>query len=239
MNARHFQIHCIALAVALAWQPCALAREAGSAEPAEVPEAGQGEPVAAETAEPAASAVIDGLHAMLMTVMQSADELGYEGRYKRLEPVILEGFDTPLIVKVILSGFWIQLSEEQKKDFVELFSRLSVATYASRFDGYSGETFVNLSLEHLKKDRLLIRTELQRPGKRPIRLDYLMHQVEDGRWLIISVIANGVNDLSLKRAEYAVVLKSKGYEGLVQDIEAKIKGMESGEDTGHDVVPEN
>ena len=206
---------------------------------ASLPAAAQTVEGSAQVAEPTASKVVDGLHSELMSVMQNADALGYEGRYKQLEPIIRAGFDTGLIVKVILSGFWIQLSEEQKKEFTELFSRLSVATYASRFNGYSGEKFSNLSFEQLKKDRLLIRTELQRPDKRPIRLDYLMHQVEDGSWLIISVIANGVNDLSLKRAEYAVVLKSRGYEGLVQDIEAKIKGMESGADAAHDVVQEN
>jgi hypothetical protein len=35
-----------------------------------------------------------------------------------------------------------------------------------------------------------------------------------------------VNDLSLKRAEYAAVIKEKGYNGLVTDISSKIVGLE-------------
>ena len=62
-----------------------------------------------------------------------------------------------------------------------------------------------------------------------IPLNYLMHK-RDNRWFIISVIANGVNDLSLKRAEYAAVIKDKGFEGLVQDITNKIQDMEKGTD---------
>ena len=111
-------------------------------------------------------------------------------------------------------------------DFIKLFQELSVATYASRFDGYGGEKFVELSAEQLKKGRLLIKTELQRPDDRPVKLDYLMHQ-RDGEWLIISVIANGVNDLSLKRAEYATVIEDKGFDGLVSDVSAKITNMEN------------
>ena len=52
-----------------------------------------------------------------------------------------------------------------------------------------------------------------------------MHE-NDGQWMIISVIANGVNDLSLKRAEYATVIKNKGFQGLVVDVAGKIADME-------------
>ncbi len=58
-----------------------------------------------------------------------------------------------------------------------------------------------------------------------MKLDYLMHQ-KDGQWLIISVIANGINDLSLKRAEYATVIKDKEFQGLVEDVASKITDME-------------
>ncbi len=52
-----------------------------------------------------------------------------------------------------------------------------------------------------------------------------MHQKE-GKWLIISIIANGINDLSLKRAEYGSVIKDRGFQGLIEDITGKIADME-------------
>lgn len=170
--------------------------------------------------------IVEELHAKLIDVMQHAAELGYEGRYRELEPLILSRFDTPLIVQVILSRYWNDLSEQQRADFISLFNRLSIGTYASRFNSYTGEQFVEQTPEELKKGRLLIRTELQRPGKKPVQLDYLMQQREDGSWYIISVIANGVNDLSLKRAEYAAVIKDDGYNGLVQQIEQKVAELD-------------
>lgn len=180
---------------------------------------------AAALPENPANMVVRELHEKLIYIMQNADTLHYQGRYEAMQGIVATRFDTALIVKVILSRYWRALDEQQKTDFIDLFRRLSVATYASRFDGYAGESFVDLSTEPLKKGRLLIKTELQRPGKKPVQLDYLMHE-NDGQWMIISVIANGVNDLSLKRAEYATVIKDKGFAGLVDDVTSKIADME-------------
>lgn len=173
-----------------------------------------------------ASKIVETLHNNLIEVMRNSESLGYQGRFDRLDPVISSNFDTPLIVKVILSRYWKTISDEQKNDFIELFNKLSIATYASRFDSYNGEEFKELAQKKLKKGRLIIETELIRVDDDPVKLNYLMHQ-KDGKWYIISVIANGVNDLSLKRAEYAAVIKDKGFSGLMEDIENKIKDMET------------
>jgi phospholipid transport system substrate-binding protein len=173
-----------------------------------------------------AGMVVGELHQALLDVMQNAKTLGYQGRFDRLYPVISSIFDTPLIVQVILSRYWKDLDELQQQNFIDLFRHLSVATYASRFDAFNGEHFNETARQELKKGRLLIKTELLRPNDSTVNLDYLMHE-KDGKWYIISVIADGVNDLSLKRAEYASVIKDKGFEGLTGDIRTKIHDMEN------------
>jgi phospholipid transport system substrate-binding protein len=52
-----------------------------------------------------------------------------------------------------------------------------------------------------------------------------MHN-KDGKWYIISVIADGVNDLALKRAEYASVIKKNGFDALISKINDKIRNLE-------------
>ena len=168
---------------------------------------------------------MDVFHGKLLSVMQRADELGYQGRYRELEPLISDCFDFPLITDVILSRYRDRLDAVQRAEFTRIFSRLSTATYASRFNGYDGEEFLEISRVPLRKGRVLIKTELRRPAGDPVSLDYLLHE-KQGKWYIVSVSANGVNDLSLKRAEYAAVIKEKGYNGLVTEILSKIDGME-------------
>ncbi len=178
-------------------------------------------PLADDTA---AVAVIEKFHASLINIMQNADSLQFQGRYDTLAPVLESSFDTPLISQVILSRYWSTLSEEQQKQFVDLFNRLSISTYASRFDSYSGDSFKTTSVEELKKGRLLVKTEMTRQNDKPVKFDYLVHQ-KAGKWYIISVIADGINDLALKRAEYAAIINDKGFDNLVNEIENKIKEL--------------
>ncbi|HLB31879.1 MAG TPA: ABC transporter substrate-binding protein [Gammaproteobacteria bacterium] len=176
-----------------------------------------------------AQQVVSGFHDQLLGVMRDAKTLGYQGRYDKLHPSITSLFDTPTIAKVILSRYWKEINDQEKEEFIKLFNELSTATYASRFDGYNGESFANLGSEELNKGRLLVKTELQQPGDEPVRMDYLMQRTKEG-WRIISVIADGVNDLSLKRAEYAVIIREKGFSGLVEEIRKKIADSKTSSD---------
>ena len=173
----------------------------------------------------APSRTVAEFHGKLLGVMQRSGDLGYQGRYRELEPVINGCFDIPLITDIILGRYRDRLDEAQKAEFVSLFSRFSTAVYASRFDGYDGEQFVETSRDTARRGRALIRTELRRTAGDTVSLDYLLHE-KQGKWYIISVSADGVNDLSLKRAEYAAVIKEKGYNGLITEILSKIDAME-------------
>ncbi len=174
----------------------------------------------------AAIEIVEQLHTVLLKVMQAADSMEFPERYSTLEPVITESFDTPVIAKVILSRYWKDLTSQQHENFIHLFNQQTVSTYASRFDSFNNDVFRTISVKQLKKGRILVRTEIRSNGDDPIKLDYLMHK-NNGQWFIISVIADGVNDLSLKRAEYSTVIKNNGYEYLVTNIEKKITEMES------------
>jgi phospholipid transport system substrate-binding protein len=78
----------------------------------------------------------------------------------------------------------------------------------------------------MRKERYLVKTELTTNEDKPVSLDYIV-QKNGASWKIISVIANGVNDLSLKRAEYNSVIKDKGYDTLVSEIRTKIDELGS------------
>ena len=173
----------------------------------------------------APSRTVAEFHGKLLGVMQRSGDLGYRGRYRELEPVISGCFDIPLITDIILGRYRDRLDEAQKAEFVNLFSLFSTAVYASRFDGYDGEQFAETSRETARRGRALIRTELRRTAGDTVSLDYLLHE-KQGKWYIISVSADGVNDLSLKRAEYAAVIKEKGYNGLITELLSKIDAME-------------
>jgi len=186
-------------------------------------------PVRAADESPAtadAAKVVETLHGALLEVMQHADKLGFSGRVSTLEPVINDSFDFPTIARLVMGRYWHGLKADQQKQFIEVFSRLSVVTYASRFDGYDGETFRTVGQDAKGKDSVLVRTELEKSDHSVVNLDYLVHTDADKHWRIVNVIADGVSDLSLKRADYGSIMKNDGYVALISKLNDKIAQYE-------------
>lgn len=173
-----------------------------------------------------ASAVVEELHATLQDVMRRAKELGYAGRHARLAPVIAEVFDLPLMARKATGRHWKTLSEADRERMIETFSRLAVANYAGRFDGYSGERFETLSEEPAAHDTVLVGTKLVKADGDSVRLDYRLRASASG-WRIFDVFLDGtVSEMALRRAEYSSVIRREGFEALLSALEAKIAAEE-------------
>jgi len=164
---------------------------------------------------------INQLHEALINIMVISDSTNFQERNKYLEPIIEKNFDIDLISKVVLSRYWKSIDEETQIKFVDLFKRLTISTYVSRFDSYDNQIFKNISMDQLKENRFLVKTEFKKSTEKPISFNYIV-QKNNEKWRIISVIANGINDLSLKRAEYAAIIKKDGFKALISKLEQKI-----------------
>ncbi len=176
----------------------------------------------------APASAVDRFHATLLEVMQNADSLGFSGRREQLSPVIREAFDLAFIVKIVLGRYWGELPQTDRKRMIDTFTRLSIATYAARFDGFSGEAFELVGEKPMKKGRMRVRTRLVRPGDEAVQLDYVLQEAA-GRWRIVNVVANGVSDLSLKRADYGSIMKKQGFDVLVEKLEAQVAALGKGD----------
>ena len=111
------------------------------------------------------------------------------------------------------------IDEAERERFITLFARLSLATYASNFDGFSGEAFETLGVEE-RRGNLLVKTVIVKGDGERVSLDYLLRD-DEGVWRIVNVIADGVSDLSLKRADFTAVIKSEGFNSLITKIMVK------------------
>jgi phospholipid transport system substrate-binding protein len=166
--------------------------------------------------------VIERLHASLIETMQSADELGYQGRYQQLEPVLEQSYDFPFMIRIALGPTWRELDEPQQAELTELFTDMSVANYAARFDGYDGERFEILGEEPGPRGAVLVRSRIVPADEEPIELNYLMKEFEGG-WRIIDVLLDArYSELARQRAEFAAVLRNGGVPDLVATLERKI-----------------
>jgi phospholipid transport system substrate-binding protein len=182
------------------------------AQPAEAP---------AVPAEPAE--VVAALHEGIVAAAADPDRT-VEQRYAELEPLVERTHDLPYIAELSIRRHWADLTDEQRQRFLAAFSRLSVMTYASRFATVTAETFEVLGSEDAGSGRVQVHAAIHRAEDPDVSLDYQLHEV-DGAWKIINILADGVSDLALKRAEYARVLGSGTIDDLIAELESQIDDL--------------
>lgn len=168
-----------------------------------------------------AVAVIARFQQTLLSVMKKAPELGFKGRYRILAPAVRESHDLPFIAEITVGPYWPQLTAAARAAFVRTFTQLTVATYAAQFDGYSGEAFQETAAHAVAGGDVLVETTLTAHGRKEATLDYLLAQ-SGSHWKIVNIVANGVSDLALKRAQYTAVIQNKGFPALLAMLRVKV-----------------
>ena len=165
--------------------------------------------------------IIDKFQTELIHVMKDGKKLGYAGRYEKLEPAVLNSHDLLKIARIVVGKEGEKLTEEQQKKLADVFTRISVASYAHNFKDFSGEEFIIDSEEETKNGGVVIHSHLTIPDDKPVKFDYLLKE-KGASWRIIHIIANGVSDLALKRSEYTAILQRDGFDALISQINEKI-----------------
>ncbi len=168
-----------------------------------------------------AKQTVDNLNATIIESMKNAKQLGYKGRYAKLDPVIKETHDFGTIAQIALGSHWKTLNDEQKKTFIDKLTELSIATYAAQFDGYSGEEFKFGSEQGMKSNRVTLRYELIAPKEKPVVFEYVLGQ-NNGQWSIINIVVDGISDLALKKAQYTSIIEREGFDNLLNKLNQKI-----------------
>jgi phospholipid transport system substrate-binding protein len=123
------------------------------------------------------------------------------------------------VAEFALRRQWASLAEADRQRFIEAFQRLSVTTYAARFGNVAADAFRPIEAgAPAANGRVQVTTAIKRDGQPDVGFEYLLQRSGDD-WKIINIVADGVSDLALKRAEYQRVFASGGIEGLIAELE--------------------
>ena len=171
----------------------------------------------AEVTDPAAKQV-QTFYVTLVDSMQHAKELGVEGRYKKLEPAVDATFDLPEMARLTVGPSWMSMSDADKQNVVVAFRRMTIANYASSFDGYDGQKFeVNPDVMERNGDKI-VRSVMNAPGKSPVQFVYRMHDV-GGSWKATDVFLNGaISQVATRRSDFSSTLQSGGGKALAEKV---------------------
>ncbi|PPD51007.1 MAG: hopanoid biosynthesis protein HpnM [Methylobacter sp.] len=174
-------------------------------------------------AEEASSArqIVDKFQTQLIAVMKEGKQLGYSGRYDKLQDAVSNSHDLTKIARIVVGKEWEKLSETQQQQLVDVFSKLSIASYAHNFKEFTGEAFIFDSEEETTRGGVVVHARLTIPDEKDVKFDYMLKE-KGNSWRIINIIANGVSDLALKRSEYTSILQREGFDALIAKINEKI-----------------
>jgi len=185
--------------------------------------------VAARGAEPvtnAPAATIATLQEGLVVAAADRSKATVGQRYRAIEPLIVATHNLPYIAEFALRRQWPSLSETDQQRFVAAFQRLSVMTYAARFGNVARDSFRPIKAGMPDANgRVQVTTGIARASQPDVSFEYLLQQDESG-WRIVNIVADGVSDLALKRAEYQRLYTSGGLDGLLAELDEQTKRLE-------------
>ncbi len=154
--------------------------------------------------------------------MTEADELGFQGRFDYLRPVVEENFDLGFMGSKSVGRHWKKLTPEEQQVWLDKFTGFLAANYAGNFNAYDGESFHTLGEQPAKRETRVVLTELRVPSKENVILNYRLRETPDG-WKIIDIYLKGtVSELALRRSDFASTLKEKGFQDLAAAVDQKI-----------------
>jgi phospholipid transport system substrate-binding protein len=170
-------------------------------------------------------AVVQSLQRGLVAVSQQSPHATVDERYRALEPLIVGTHDLKYIAEFALRRQWPTLSDADRSRFIAAFQRLSVMTYAARFVNLKPDTFRPVEAGTADESgRVQVATAIARADAPDVPMDYLLQQ-EDGGWRIINIVADGVSDLALKRAEYQRILATGSIDALITELDAQVERL--------------
>lgn len=141
-----------------------------------------------------------------------------------IEKNLLPHFDFARMTTLAMGRNWRQASPEQQARLTSEFRTLLVRTYSNALTQYRDET---IDVKPLRADAkatdVTVRSEVVRPGRPPVQIDYSMTKGSEG-WKAYDVIVGGVSLVTNYRDEFNEQVKVGGVDGLLRTLAEKNRG---------------
>ena len=170
--------------------------------------------------------VAQDFYAVLLSTMRDGRSLGQNGRYARLAPVVNRTFDLAFMARLAVGPSWATLAPSEQQRLTDAFGNYVSATYADRFNIYSGEQ-LKVTDERPYGSAVMVETKIVKSNGEATTLTYLMrHNL--GAWQISDVYLDGtISQLAVQRSEFNAILRREGVDGLVMALNRKVDLLRS------------
>lgn len=141
-----------------------------------------------------------------------------EERRARIRNLIQERFSFEEMSKRSLARHWKERSDEEKKEFVSLFSDLIENSYIDKIERYTDEKIIYAD-EKRNDGRAVVKTVIISKGTE-IPINYRLIKTTDD-WMVYDIVIEGVSLVSNYRSQFSSTIRATSYEGLVIKLREK------------------
>ena len=121
---------------------------------------------------------------------------------------------------------WRKASPQQQEQLAVEFKTLLVRTYSNALTGYKNQKVLYKPFKMNAGDvDVLVRTEVQQPGNKPVQLDYSLEKLDAG-WKVYDVSVAGISLVTNYREQFGQEVRNGGIDGLIKAISTKNKSLE-------------
>ena len=138
-----------------------------------------------------------------------------------VEKKVLPHFDFVRMTRLALGRNWREAGPEQRKLLVNEFRGLLVQTYAATFTAYKDQVIEYRPLRSQPGDtEVVVKSQIQQPGGRPITVDYRMHRLDSG-WKVYDVVVGELSLVQNYRGSFETEVRKGGIDGLIKALADK------------------
>ena len=147
------------------------------------------------------------------------DEERKSQRRVMLREAIQKQFDFTEMSKRSLARQWKKRSDEEKIEFIDLFSGLMERNYIGKIEVYTDEK-IKYTKEEIDEEFATVKTIIVTRDKQEIPITYSLHNVKD-KWRGYDVKVKGVSLINTYRQQFRSVIRKSSYGGLVKILRRK------------------
>ncbi len=143
-----------------------------------------------------------------------------EEKRQLIRQAVDERFKWDEMCRRALGRHWVKRTQEEKKEFRDLFAKLLERTYLEKVEGYSGEEVIYEG-ETIDGKYAVVKVEIVTQKKTDIPVHYKV--VKDGnQWFIYDISVNGISLINNYRAQFNSIIVKSSYEDLIDKLRLKV-----------------
>jgi phospholipid transport system substrate-binding protein len=142
-------------------------------------------------------------------------------RKRLIRQVIDERFNWEEMARRTLARHWRQRTEEEKKEFVNLYGKLLERTYLDKVEGYSGEKVV-YGGDQIDGDYASVLVKIFTQQQTEIPTEYRVKRKGED-WLVYDISIEGVSLINNYRSQFNSILVRSSFNDLIKKLKQKVE----------------